>query len=104
MGFNEKKFMEFVKEEPISLFKPMNMVLSEGCIANELSINDIQEINMTDTQRKVVIHKIMNWYKKNPGKLNNLLQYFIEANCDYYDISEPCECCGDCVCTYKITI
>lgn len=50
MGFNEKKFMEFVKEEPISLFKPMNMVLSEGCIANELSINGIQEINMTDVQ------------------------------------------------------
>ena len=103
-GFNKEKFMEFVTEEPISMFRPMNMIYSYGCIANELSVNNINEIDMTDSQRQNVIHKIFMWYKKHPGHLNNLLQYFIEVNAEDYDMSKPCECCGDIVTTFKLTI
>lgn len=47
-GFNKEKFMEFVKdEEPIGLFKPINMIYSYGCMANELSVNNISEIDLT---------------------------------------------------------
>lgn len=105
MGFNKEKFMEFVVEEPISMFNPMNMVYSYGCMSNELSVNGINEIDMTDSQRKNVIHKIFMWYRKHPEHLNNLLQYFIEAHYDEYDCSDkPCECCGDVVTTFKLTI
>ena len=69
-----------------------------------LDSHNINEIDMTDSQRQNVIHKIFMWYKKHPGHLNDLLQYFIEANAEDYDMSKPCEQCGDCVCTYKITI
>lgn len=105
MAFNKEKFMEHVVDEPIGLFKPLNMVYSYGCMANELSVNGVNEIDMTDSQRKVIIHKMMMWYKKHPDELNNLLQYFIETHADdYYIDDKPCECCGDRVCTYKMTL
>lgn len=104
-GFNKDKFMEHVINEPIGLFKPLDMVYSYGCMADELSVNNISEIDMDDSQRKVIIHRIMHWYKKHPEHLNNLLQYFIEAHYDNYEVSnKPCECCGDLVTTYKLTI
>jgi hypothetical protein len=104
-GFNKDKFMEHVIDEPIGLFKPLDMVYSYGCMANELSVNNISEIDMDDSQRKIIIHRIMHWYKKHPIYLNNLLQYFIETHYDDYEVSDkPCECCGDLVTTYKLTI
>jgi hypothetical protein len=104
MGFNKDKFMEHVTDELIGLFKPMNMVYSYGCLANELSVNGISEIDMTDSQRKLVIHKIMHWYKNNPNELNGLLQYFIETHSDDTDLSDICEQCGDRVITFKKTL
>lgn len=103
-GFNKEKFMEFVTEEPISIFRPMNMIYSYGCIANELSVNGINEIDMTDSQRQNVIHKIFMWYKKHPENLNNLLQYFIETHYEDYELGNVCSCCGDCVSTFRMTI
>lgn len=82
----------------------MKLIYSYGCLANSLSVNGIQEIDLTDAQRKVVIHRIFAWYRKHPEALNNLLQYFIETHCDDYDCTEPCECCGDMVTTYKMKI
>lgn len=104
MNFNMDKFKEFVVDEPIGLLKPLELVYSYGCLVNELSVNGIQEIDLTDAQRKIVIHKIFMWYKKHPEALNGLLQYFIETHCDDYDCTEPCECCGDMVTTYKMEI
>lgn len=104
MGFNKEKFMEHVVDEPIALFKPLNMIYSSGCMSNELSVNGISEIDMTNSQRKAIIHKIMMWYKKHPEELNDLLQYFIETHADEYDMSDICEQCGDRVITYKMTL
>lgn len=104
MKFNMDKFKELVKDEPIGLTKPMELEYAYGCLANSLSVNGIQEIDLTDAQRNVVIHKIFMWYKKHPEALNNLLQYFIETHCDDYDCTEPCEECGDSVTTYKMEI
>lgn len=104
MPFNKEKFLEHVVDEPIGLFKPLDMVYSYGCMANELSVNGISEIDMDDSQRKSIIHKIMMWYKKHPAELNNLLQYFIETYADDYDMSDVCEQCGDRVITYKLTL
>lgn len=82
----------------------MKLVYSYGCLANELSVNGISEIDLTDKQRKKVINRIFQWYEKHPDALNGLLQYFIETHCDDYDCTEPCECCGDMVTTYKMEI
>lgn len=98
------KFKELVKDEPIGLTKPMELEYAYGCLANSLSVNGIQEVDLTDKQRKEVINRIFQWYDKHPDALNNLLQYFIETHCDDYDCTEPCECCGDMVTTYKMEI
>lgn len=82
----------------------MKLIYSYGCLANELSVNGISEIDLTDKQRKEVINRIFQWYDKHPDALNGLLQYFIETHCDDYDCTEPCECCGDMVTTYKMEI
>lgn len=105
MAFNKENFVEHVADEPIGLFKPMKMVYTFGCVANELSVNGINETDMTESQRKIIIHRLMMWYKKNPDKLNNLLQYFIESNAEECDMTnEPCECCGDIIVTYKMSL
>ena len=82
----------------------MKLIYSYGCLANELSVNGISEIDLTDKQRIEVINRIFQWYEKHPDALNDLLQYFIETHCDDYDCTEPCECCGDMVTTYKMEI
>ena len=83
----------------------LNLVYSYGCTANELSINDINEIDLTDEERLIVIEKIFKWYKNNPQELNNLLQFFIETQYDDYESTdEPCQCCGDYISTFKMTI
>ena len=98
--------MEKKINEPhrISLFNPIELEYSYGCMANSLSCNGVQEIDLTDNERKYIIHKLMMWYKKHPEELNDLLQYFIESKCTEYECSEPCECCGDIVSTFRITI
>lgn len=82
----------------------MNMIYSYGCTSNELSVNGIQEVDMTDGERKATIRRIMSWYENHPENLNGLLQYFIEAHAEDYDMSKPCEQCGDVVTTFKLTI
>ena len=82
----------------------MKLIYSYGCLANELSVNGISEIDLTEKQRKEVINRIFQWYDKHQNALNGLLQYFIETHCDDYDCTEPCECCGDMVTTYKMEI
>lgn len=72
----------------------MKLELTFGCIANSLNVDGMEEINMTDDQRKEVITHIAEWYKAHPNRLNNLLQYFVETNSEDYDMTEPCECCG----------
>ena len=106
MVFNKEKFMEFVEEpQRISLFNPIELEYSYGCMANSLSCNGVQEIDLTENERKYIIHKLMMWYKKHPENLNNLLQYFVESNYTEYECSDkPCECCGDKVSTFKIII
>ena len=104
MKFNMEKFKEFVKDEPIGLTKPMSFVFTYWCISNSLTINGIEEADLTDAQRRVVIHRIFQWYRKHPEHLNPLLQYFVETHCDDYEQSEPCEQCGDIITTFKLEI
>lgn len=97
--------MEFVEEPRISMFRPIKLEYSYGCMANSLSLNGIEEIDLTDVERKQVIHKIFAWYRNHPEELNNLLQYFIESNyTDYEHSDKPCEYCGDITQTYKMTL
>lgn len=91
-------------ERVISKEKPLDMVYSSGCINSELSVNGINEIDMTDEQRRVVMERMMSYYMEHLESLNNLMVYFLETEYQDYDSFGPCECCGDYTTTFKITI
>lgn len=80
------------------------MVYSSGCINSELSVNGINEIDMTDKQRRIVMERIMSYYMEHLEQLNHLMIYFIETEHQDYESDGPCECCGDYTTTLKITI
>lgn len=107
MAFNKEKFMEFVEEPPrISLFKPLNIHITESCSENTFLINDVDFSELTENEQKIIIHRIISWYRKHPEELKSLLWYFlILYSDDKYTDETKCERCGeDCTSHYKITL
>lgn len=107
MAFNKEKFMEFVNDPPrISLFNPLNIHIAESCSKETCLINDVELSELTDSERKIIIHRIISWYKKHPEELKYLLQYFLTSYYDSeYTDETKCDCCGeDCNTHYKITL
>ena len=82
--------------------KKMKLELIRGCIRGSLTVDDVQEIDLNDEQRKEVIKKIFESMK--PEDLNYLLQWYIEEFGEYECDHEPCECCGDIVERYWLEI
>lgn len=83
------------------------MILKQitGCVCASLTVDDVEEIDLTDEQRRQVILKISEYIanQMSPGDLNCFLQYFIDFFGKEKCISEePCECCGDWV--YETTL
>lgn len=79
----------------------MQIVLTEGCVCGSLTVDNVEEIDLTDEQRLKVIDHIYEWMKKHPENLNNILQDMISTFYDDYESSDyACECCGDYVSTY----
>lgn len=54
MTFNKEKFMEFVESPRISIFNPIKLEYSYGCIANSLSCNGVQEIDLTENEKNIL--------------------------------------------------
>lgn len=73
----------------------MKLEKVEGCIADSLNVDGVEEIDMTDEQRLNVIDHIYGWMKKNPNQLNYILQELIDCFGEYESDDHPCECCGD---------
>ena len=81
----------------------MEVIMTQGCIYNSLTVNGKSEIRLTDKERRKVIRRLNKAWK--PEDLNYLLQLYIELHPDSIDASDkPCECCGDTIVTYKAEI
>lgn len=83
------------------------MILKQtiGCVCASLTVDDIEEIDLTEKQRKEVILKISEYIanQMKTDDLNCFLQDFIDFFGDEKCISnEPCECCGDWI--YETTL
>lgn len=107
MTFNKEKFMEFVNDPPrISLFKPLNIHITENCSKETCLINDVDFSELTESEQKIIIHRIISWYKKHPKELKDLLQYFLTSYSDseYTDETKCGRCGEDCTTHYKITL
>lgn len=78
----------------------MKLVKITGCVCDELSADEINEIDMTDEQRQETIDAICSWLKRNPDQLNYVMQDLIETFGDYEVSEKACECCGDHIWTW----
>ena len=83
----------------------MKLEYTYGCTCNSLTVDGIEEIHLTDEQRKEAWKKMCMWLAEKDGAdLNSLLHYAMEQYGEYSSDDEPCECCGDWVDNYKLEI
>jgi hypothetical protein len=80
----------------------MKLKMVEGCMCDSLTVDGIEEIEMTDEKRQETINKIMESLE--PKDLNYLLQWYLPIFGDYECDNTPCECCGDVVTKYSLDI
>lgn len=81
----------------------MKIKLTCGCICDSLTVDGVEEINLSDKERKEVIKKVFE--KMEPKDLNELLQWYLMGHCDEYEQSDrPCECCGDYTSIYTLNL
>lgn len=73
-----------------------------GCICDSLTIDGIEEINLSDEKRKEVLNRIFPHI--NSSDLNELLQWFLPKYGEYEGSDKPCDCCGDYIDTYTLNI
>jgi hypothetical protein len=85
----------------------MEIEMVEGCMCDSLTIDGVEEINLTDEQRQKYIEEICEGLKKviTPRDLNYLLQH-ITYNYGKSELlyDKPCSCCGDYVYSYKLKL
>lgn len=75
-----------------------------GCICDSLTVDGIEEIDLTDEQRILIIEKIGSFISKaSPDKLNYILQFLIPEFGKFEDLGH-CECCGDIIEKYTLNI
>ena len=82
----------------------MVLQLVEGCVNDALTVDGIQEYDLTNNQRIKVIDKISTWMKEHPECLNYVLQTIVPQYGEYYSDGIPCDCCGDITREYTLKI
>lgn len=82
----------------------MKLELTEGCICDSLTVDGIEEIYLSDKERKKAIKKIAEYLSTQNDGLNQLLQWFLHHYGEWESDDKPCECCGDWIYTYKLKI
>lgn len=83
----------------------MKINLTRGCICDNLSIDGIKEVDMTDEQKTQYFNEIVSKLPKiEPGWFNYFLQWLCEEYGVYGCCDKRCECCGDLVEWYDLEI
>ena len=76
----------------------MKIQMTKGCIANSLTVDGKEEIDISDNERQEVLRHIFEHLKAQD--LNYVLQDLVEIFGEYESDDEPSETCGDYVETY----
>ena len=82
----------------------MKLAMTTGCIADSLTVDGVEEINLSTPQRKRAMRNLASWYIKHPEHLNSLLQHTLELYGEEEYNEHPCSCCGDTITTYELEI
>lgn len=81
-----EKLREIAVKQRIDIAHPMELSYDDGYITYNVFVNGIEESDLNDTERRAVIQRVMRYYKNNPSKLRDLLQFFIKH--EEYEICE----------------
>lgn len=82
----------------------MELKYITGCIAQSLTIDGKQEIDLNNNERLKVIDAIHKWLREHPEYLNELIQY-LTSNFGNLEMSDtPCGCCGDFIDEYVLEL
>ena len=82
----------------------MKLELTRGCIAGWIGADGIAEHEMDEQMREKVFEQIFAFLKTQKNGLNHLMQHVLEIYGEYEWDDEPCECCGDTVDTWTLTL
>lgn len=82
----------------------MKLELTQGCITGWLGADGIAEHEMDEQMRARVFDEIFRFLKIKSDGLNQLMRLVLEIYGDYECDGEPCECCGDTVDTWTLTL
>jgi len=80
----------------------MELKYIRGCVHDNILVDGVQEMNISDEERKIVLEKIAKSLK--PSDLNILLQEIIPIFGELESSDGPCESCGDYVDTYVLQV
>lgn len=80
----------------------MELIYTDGCCNNSLSIDGKESIDMNMKDFRKVIHKIVDKIE-DFSELQDIFKNFLVLNGELID-EYNCACCGDYVTTYKIKI
>lgn len=90
----------------------MRIELTQGCICDSFTANDIPMIDMSTDELKDILQRVvkkvvsktdMDEWKK--SYLQDAIRVLVEDFPDEYESSdEPCDCCGDWVETYYMEV
>lgn len=94
-----------MSKHQLNVSSDMHLKYTTGCMADSLTVDNVEEIDLTDEQRREAWQRLCQWLARQSGKhLNELLQFVLPWYGAYSSDNKPCECCGDYVVTYELTI
>lgn len=83
----------------------MKIELIDGCVCTGMYIDDTSISEMSEEQRHKVRKVLCEYITEDKTISLFELAKFVCANADSeYSYSDPCECCGDCIETWKMEI
>lgn len=81
----------------------MELKYVEGCIADSVTVDNIESIDMDINDFKKVIHKLID-KEQDLAVLQSTFRDCLYSQGEHYCTDKPCECCGDYIITYKLKI
>lgn len=84
----------------------MEVKMTRGCICDSLTVDNVEEVSISDADKLACVRAIAHWIENNPQnvELNSFLQFLCESCGEYERTDKPCEECGDYIETFTLKI
>ena len=84
----------------------MIIELNDGCTCTGISVNNTLYSELNTKEQDVFRQFICNllYEYKDDIDIFEITKFLLERHNTTYSLSEPCECCGDCIETYTLEI